>query len=79
MIVTAQMFKIGNWITYGILFGAPISTTPTGDKTHVKDVLFPKVVACRIVKWGATGKEPETGYKTIFLLRIFNANMMFYV
>ena len=51
------MFKIGNWITYGLMFGMPSG----GTTTHVKDVLFPKVVACRIEKWAATGKEYETG------------------
>lgn len=65
MLVTARMFKIGNWITYGIMFSMP--SGPGYTQTHIKDVLFPKVVACRIVKWGPTGKEPETGMCTLAL------------
>ena len=59
MIVTAGMFKIGDWVTYGVRFGMP--SGPNVQETHIRDVIFPKVVACRIVKWGATGMEPETG------------------
>eukprot|EP00116_Pleurobrachia_bachei_P010868 sb/3471130/ len=57
MFVTALMFKLGDWTTYGLMFGVSTATTTT----HVKDVLFPKVVACRIAKWGASGLENETG------------------
>ncbi|XP_063676511.1 innexin shaking-B-like isoform X2 [Bolinopsis microptera] len=63
MLLTARMFKIGNWITYGLMFGMPTG----GSQTHVKDVLFPKVVACRIEKWAASGLEFETGMCTLAL------------
>ena len=67
MILTARMFKVGNWFTYGILF----VRRGTKNTTHVKDVVFPKMVACRIVQWGATGKVPTTGM-CVLALNVMN-------
>ena len=56
---TARMFNIGNWYLYGLEF-----RTIRQDNSHMtpaRDLLFPKMTACRFVKWGATGQEPTTG------------------
>lgn len=54
---TGLMFKIGSWTTYGMLFLAKDRQY----NTNVKDVLFPKMASCKIVRWGPTGQEAEHG------------------
>ena len=67
LFATAEMFQIGNWFTYGILF----ARRSNDHTTHVKDVFFPKMVACKITKWGPTGKEPHTGM-CVLALNVMN-------
>lgn len=59
-ILTAEMFSIGDFKTYGTEW---IEMMKVGQNytTEVKDKLFPKMVACEVKRWGASGIEEEQG------------------
>lgn len=60
MVMTAMMFELGDFKQYGIVW-AQQWPNPPANVTGIKDLLFPKMVACEIKRWGPTGLEDENG------------------
>lgn len=60
MVLTAEMFELADFKRYGIVW-AQQWPDPPANVTGIKDLLFPKMVACEIKRWGPTGLEDENG------------------
>jgi len=60
MSLTAEMFELADFKQYGIVW-AQQWPKPPANTTGIKDLLFPKMVACEIKRWGPTGLEDENG------------------
>jgi len=60
MSLTAEMFELADFKQYGIVW-AQQWPNPPANTTGIKDLLFPKMVACEIKRWGPTGLEDENG------------------
>jgi len=60
MTLTAEMFELADFKQYGIVW-AQQWPDPPANVTGIKDLLFPKMVACEIKRWGPTGLEDENG------------------
>ena len=57
---THTQFKIGSFLTYGFEWIG--SRAPAGSPhTPIQDKLFPKLAACEIKRWGATGIDTTRG------------------
>merc|ERR1719276_703305 len=59
-ILTDEMFSIGDFKTYGSKWVQKLKIEDTL-ATEEKDKLFPKMVACEVKRWGASGIEEEQG------------------
>lgn len=60
MVLTAMMFELADFKQYGIIWAQQWPDPPV-NVTGIKDLLFPKMVACEIVRWGPSGLEDESG------------------
>jgi hypothetical protein len=60
MIMTSMMFELADFKQYGIIWVQQWPDPPV-NVTGIKDLLFPKMVACEIKRWGPTGLEDENG------------------
>eukprot|EP00116_Pleurobrachia_bachei_P005192 sb/3465454/ len=60
MYLTERMFKIGSFATYGIDWF--FSEKPENSvASKVQDMLFPRMAACEIKRWGASGLDTTRG------------------
>merc|ERR1719438_57330 len=55
-----MMFELADFKQYGIVWAQQWPDPPV-NVTGIKDLLFPKMVACEIKRWGPTGLEDENG------------------
>ena len=64
-ILTAEMFSIGDFKTYGSSWIKKMRYEDSIN-TEEKDKLFPKMVACEVKRWGASG------WRLFFCINIFS-------
>ena len=55
-LLTAEMFSIGDFKTYGSEWIKKMKLEDS-TQTEAKDKLFPKMVACEVKRWGASGTK----------------------
>lgn len=60
MSLTAEMFILADFKQYGIVWARQWPEPPV-NVTGIRDLLFPKMVACEIKRWGPSGLEDENG------------------
>ena len=57
-LLTAEMFSIGDFKTYGSEWIKKMKLEDSSStQTEAKDKLFPKMVACEVKRWGASGTK----------------------
>merc|ERR1711937_753537 len=61
MIATENMFVISSFSTYGYDWAVEVSRDKSDYRDNPIDKLFPKMVACEVEKWGASGIVNEAG------------------
>ena len=59
--LTEKMFHIGSFTSYGFNWATEEPEAGVNYQTLIQDKLFPKMAACEIKRWGATGLEEEQG------------------
>ena len=67
---TAQVFVIGSFLTYGSDWIKYIlsNETYTNKMDSPMDKLFPKMAACEVKQWGASGQDEDNGRESIQLI-----------
>lgn len=62
LVLTSHMFELADYTKFGTTwlseYNLPLLEL---NQTGIKDVLFPKMVACEIKRWGPSGLEEENG------------------